>query len=112
MGIFLRNEDHSPHLDKVLTSCNQYDVRLVTNTGTVFTNKLVFFSLLSSWTDLLCDLCSHEEVVIMFPEANRKEVEVAIESLVKSRDGSKMSSLVNGRSDYVNKVEFEANEDP
>jgi len=48
----------------------------------------------------------------MFPEANRKEVEVAIESLVKSRDGSKMSSLVNGRSDYVNKVEFEANEDP
>ena len=74
------------------------DMRIVTRSGIVTTNKMAFFGLLPSMKNLLCAECSHEEVVIIMPEEDNRNVQEAIKEMKEELLIDSIVKIFEGRS--------------
>ena len=90
-----RDRFFSSEYASILSTFHLSDLRLVTKSGTAASlTKVAFFSLLPSLTQLLCDVCAHEDTVIILPEASYQEVQEAARDMIFKQSSEKMKALL------------------
>ena len=102
-GLSLRNNFFSANIEEMLSGAVS-DLKIVTRTGEVASNKMAFFGLLPSMRNLLFAECCHEDSVIILPEEGLEDVKEAISEMSEDMRTENIIKILLGQKPFKNNI--------